>query len=68
MQKLSTLIGQCFHGHDVYVTRDLNGDIDGGMIGTGTSTPLPDGKSLKPIVIACENCVKIINERIASDS
>lgn len=68
MQKPSTLIGQCSSGHDVFVTHDLNGDIDGGTIGAITIAPLPDGETLKPIVIACEACVTLINGQIASNS
>lgn len=68
MQKPNTLIGQCSSGHDVFVTRDLNGDIDGGSIGTKAIAPLPDGKSSKAIVVACDDCVKLINDRIESDS
>lgn len=68
MQKPSTLIGQCSRGHDVYVTRDLNGDIDGGAIGAGTIAPLPDGTKRRPIVVACDECVKLINEQISLNS
>jgi hypothetical protein len=64
MQKLSKLIGQCSSGHDVYVTHDLNDEIDGGNIGTGTIEPLPDERTTKPILIVCEACVKLINTRI----
>lgn len=66
MQKLGTFIGQCSKGHDVYVTHDLNGDIDGGTIGADVVQPLPDGKSAAPIVVACEECTKKVHERIAS--
>lgn len=66
MQKPSTLIGQCSKGHDVYVTRDLNGDIDGGTIGADVVKPLPDGESTEPIVVACEACTKAVHDRIAS--
>ena len=64
MHKLGALIGHCSNGHDVHVTYDLNGEIDGGTIGAGTVEPLPDGRTTKPIVVACEACVKLINERI----
>lgn len=64
MQKPSTLIGQCSNGHDVYVTKDLNGEIDGGTIGTDIVTPLPDGKAKTPIIVACQACVDMINKRI----
>lgn len=67
MQKPSTLIGQCTSGHDVFTTRDLNGDIDGGTVGTKQVPPLPDGKSKKPIIVACDACVKLINSRIESN-
>lgn len=65
MQKPSTFIGQCSKGHDVYVTRDLNGDIDGGTIGADVVKPLPDGVSAEPIVVACEACTKAVHDRIA---
>jgi hypothetical protein len=68
MQKPSALIGQCSNGHDVHVTHDLNGGIDGGTIGTGSVKPLPDGRTNKPIVVACEACVELINERIQAQT
>lgn len=64
MQKPSSIVGQCSNGHDVHVTRDLNGDIDGGIIGTSFVNPLPDGQTIGPIVIACEACVALINDHI----
>ena len=68
MQKPSSIIGQCLNGHDVHVTRDLNGHIDGGIIGTGSVKPLTDGQTNKPIVVACEACVALINDRIQSQA
>jgi hypothetical protein len=64
MQKPNVLIGQCSKGHDVYVTHDLNGDIDGGTIGVDVVQPLPDGKSSEPIIVACDDCVKKVREHI----
>lgn len=64
MQKPSSLIGQCADGHDVYVTHDLNGEIDGGTVGTGSVKPLPDEKTATPIVVACQACLDVINKRI----
>lgn len=66
MQKRSTFIGQCLKGHDVYVTHDLDGDINGGTIGADVVKPLPDGTARQPIVVACEECAKKVYERIAS--
>ena len=66
MQKPSVLIGQCSKGHDVYVTRDMGGDIDGGTVGIDVVLPLPDGISREPIVVACSECVKKVREHIDS--
>lgn len=66
MQKPSTLIGTCKDGHDVFVTHDLDGEISGGTIGAKTTAPLPDGRSLKPIVVACDACVDLVNDHIRS--
>lgn len=60
MQKPSELIGQCTKGHDVHVTRDLNGDIDGGTTGVMLLQPLPDGVCHAPIVVACEECTTLV--------
>lgn len=68
MQKPSVLVGQCSKGHDVYVTHDLDGNIDGGTIGADVVKPLPDGTAGRPIVVACDECAKKVYERIASNS
>jgi hypothetical protein len=62
MQKPSTLIGQCSQGHDVYVTRGIDGEIDGGLIGTQAVAALPDGESRHSIIVACEACVALVNK------
>ena len=64
MQKTSSPIGQCSKGHDVYVTRDLNGDVNGGTIGADIVMPLPDGRSSLPIAVACQACVDLVNHHI----
>lgn len=68
MQKPMSLAGQCAKGHDVYVTRDLNGDINGGTVGVELIKPLPDGKSSEPIVVACNECSKVIADLLRSES
>jgi len=68
LQKPLTPVGQCASGHDVWVTHDLNDEINGGTIGTKTIAPLPDGQSTKPIVVACDDCLIVINNRIAAKS
>ncbi len=47
------------------MTHDANGDIDGGTVGLDVVKPLPDGESSKPIIVACEACVKRIHQHIA---
>jgi hypothetical protein len=64
MQKPTTLIGQCAKGHDVYATHDMNGDVDGGLIGADAVAPLPDGKSSAPIAVACQECVNLLDKHI----
>jgi hypothetical protein len=56
--------GQCSNGHDVYVTRDIDGEFDGGSGSVDIVQPLPDGKTNKPIIIGCKACVELI-EKIA---
>ena len=68
MQKPSALIGQCAKGHDVYVTRDLNGEIAGATIGADVEAPLPDGRSLSPVVVACQACVDLVNDLLHAKS
>lgn len=68
MQKPSIFVGQCSKGHDVYVTHDLDGNIDGGTIGADVVKPLPDGTARHPIVVACDECAKKVYERITSKS
>ena len=66
MQKRSSQIGTCSKGHDVYVTHHINGEIDGGTVGMDVVKPFPDGKSVDPIIVACEECAKRVRERIVS--
>jgi len=63
MPKPSTWVGQCTDGHDVHVTHDLNGDVNG-TIGLKVVQPLPEGQSTEPIVVACDECVKMVRAQI----
>lgn len=66
MPKPSILIGQCANGHDVHVTHDLSGDIDGGTIGVRVVQPLPDDVTTEPIVVACDECTKKVRAQTRS--
>lgn len=66
MQKQFTPIGKCEEGHEVFVTHDLNGEVDGATIGANVLTPLPDGVSEEPIVMACEACTALVRRRLPS--